>query len=104
MKKLITGIVSLSTVLVFSAYSYSEKECQNYVKKVEECIKKEKSGDLNTKWRKCETQVITNLIQEEEDQGNCFSFEECRDYVMQEIKACGEERKKLYNKLLRENH
>ncbi len=103
MKKILPFAVFVSVTLVFSAYSYTQKECQEYVKKVEECIKQEKSGDLNTKWRKCETKVITSLIQEEEDQGNCFSFEECRDRVMEEIKACEKERIKLYNKLLREN-
>ncbi|NPA53976.1 MAG: hypothetical protein GXO21_04840 [Aquificae bacterium] len=101
-KKLAFSILtfSISTSLTFA---FTEKECQEYVKKLEECIEKEQKGDLNTKWRKCETQIISQVIQEQEDQGNCFSFEECRDLVMEEIKACNKERTSLYGKLFVKN-
>ncbi len=98
MKKFVVSLISLS--FIFSSYAFTEKECKEYVKQVEKCIKNEKTGDLNTKWRKCETEVVTKLIQEQEDQGNCFSFEECRDLVMQEMKSCNKERSELYRKLL----
>ncbi len=101
-KKLTLSILSFSLISSFS-FGFTEKECQDYVKKVEACIKQEKDGDLNAKWRKCETKVITQVIQEQEDQGNCFSFEECRDLVMEEIKACGKERNQLYKKLYMKN-
>lgn len=97
-KFFIPALLSLS--LVIPSFAYSEKECQDYVKKVEKCIKQKKDGDLNTKWRACETEVVTNLIQEEENQGNCFSFEECRDLVMKEMSSCNKQRTQLYNKLL----
>jgi len=102
MKKFILSALSFSVIFSVS-YSFTEKECQEYVKKVEECIKQEKEGDLNAKWRKCETKVITQVIQDQEEQGNCFSFEECRDLVMEEIKACNKERNQLYRKLYMEN-
>ncbi len=91
-------------LLFFSfSFAFTEKECKEYVSQVEKCIKQKKEGDLNTKWRKCETEVVAKLIQEQEEQGNCFSFEECRDLVMEEIKACNKERNNLYRKLYMEN-
>ncbi|RMD45370.1 MAG: hypothetical protein D6831_03520 [Aquificota bacterium] len=96
---------ALFTVIFSSVFSFSmaftKSECENYVKKVEACINKEKSGDLNTKWRKCETRVVTKLIQEQENQGNCFSFEECKDLVIDEMKSCKKQRTELYNELLK---
>ncbi len=100
MKTFTVSFLSLFFLLSFS-FAFTEKECKEYTERVETCIKKEKSGDLNTKWRKCETEVVTELIKEQEEQGNCFSFEECRDLVMEEMKSCNKERTQLYNKLLK---
>jgi len=101
MKKIVISLVFLS--FVFSSYAFTERECEEYVNQVEECIKKEKEGDLNAKWRRCETKVVAKLIKEQEDQGNCFSFEECKDLVIDEMKSCNKQRTELYNKLLKEN-
>ncbi|WP_457622387.1 hypothetical protein [Persephonella sp.] len=102
MKKL---VFLLSAVLLISGSSLagmSKKDCERYVAQIEKCIKEEKKGDLNKKWKYCEGLALWNLLTEYKNNGFCFDDEECKEMILKDIQSCENERNALYRKLLQE--
>jgi len=75
-----------------------KKECQNYVKRMEECLSSTQGKDYVKVWRQCEGQAMWDMLKEYQDNGFCFDEEECKQKVLEEINSCKEERNALFRK------
>ncbi|WP_457640805.1 hypothetical protein [Persephonella sp.] len=101
MKKLFTFFMLLLFSLSFTVLAgMSKEDCKKYVSQIEKCIAEQKDKDLNKKWRYCEGLALWNLLEEYKNNGFCFDDDECKEMILNDIKACEKDRNELYRKLL----
>ncbi|NPA12727.1 MAG: hypothetical protein GXO45_01935 [Aquificae bacterium] len=82
------------------AVQISDK-CKNYVSKMEKCLSSVKEKDYRKAWSNCEGKVMWDMLKEYQDNGFCFDEDECKQKVLEEIKACSKERGYLFRKFYR---
>lgn len=78
-----------------------KKECENYVNRMEKCLKEAKGKDYRKIWAQCEGKVMWDMLKEYQDNGFCFDEDECKQKVLDEINNCKEERTYIFRKYYR---